>query len=122
MLGIDAILYREKRVEVGVHRSNLVGAEAGVLGEIDPTAAGEDQLVEAVQYCGQRLGPHREIERQRQPGIGNDNRPALAGPNRFSTARKLGTPEDESLRMALTTVSRAASGTLNWYWTKPRRP
>ena len=46
----------------------------------------------------------------------------MAGPNRLSTARKLGAPDADRRSITLRSATSSPNGSTNWYCTKPWRP
>ena len=52
-------------VEVGVHELEQLGAQAGVLGEVDAPTGFDDELVEVVEERGEARARRRDVERQR---------------------------------------------------------
>ena len=100
------------------------GRGVAVLGQVVAAAGVEHEVVEPVQQRRQAArAPAGTSTASAHPDSGKLSGAGLAGPNRLSTARKLGAPDAD--RRSIDPAQRdllAERARTNWYCTKPWRP
>ncbi len=123
-LRVDPLAHRSEAREGRVHRRHRLGTHAGVLGQIDTTAARREDAHPL------RRGPARAPERlpagrspSSSPPAGRRACPRLPTPKRLSTAKvHRQSPTPQQLEQSRWISSSPPIGTANWYCTRPCSP